>query len=82
METPDPAPAAKPEITDDEVSEESIDEVADDVQQRLWLKAATGSAQALAALSVDDCRVRYAIDQAVIAACERIGRLCKSDMEM
>ena len=74
---PDPMTDESP-IEDD--AGEVLDVSVDDVQLRLWLKATTASVQALATLAIDECRVRYAVDQAVVSACERISRLCRSDL--
>ena len=83
MEMPDPA-AVDPQLVEDE-TEEIIDEVVDDVQQRLWLCAVSGSVETLAKTTrewtVVDDRVAHAVDMAIIAACERISRLCRSDLE-
>ena len=83
MENLDPA-AIDPQIAEDE-TEELVDEVVDDVQQRLWLRAVSGSVEMLAKTTrewtVVDDRVAHAVDMAIIAACERIGRLCRSDLE-
>ena len=80
MEIPDPV--VDSQIADEE-TEEMVDDVVDDVQQRLWLRAVSTSAEMLAKIdtTIMDNRVQHAVDMAIVSACERIGRLCKSDLE-
>ena len=80
METPDPL--VDPQIADEE-TEEMVDDVVDDVQQRLWLRAVSTSAETLSKIdtTIMNSRVQHAVDMAIVSACERIGRLCRSDLE-
>jgi len=81
MDSPDPTTESG--IAADDQVDDQIDAAADDAQQRLWLRAVTASADTLGKMpeaAVIDYRVRYAIDMALIAAAERIGRLCRSDL--
>ncbi|MGO8949908.1 MAG: hypothetical protein ACLQUY_20080 [Ktedonobacterales bacterium] len=81
MDSPDPT--TDPEIAADDQVDDIVDALADDAQARLWLRAVTASADTLGKMpeaAVIDCRVRHAVDMALIAAAERIGRLCRSDL--
>jgi len=81
MDSPDPT--TEPEIETDDQVDDQVDSAADDAQARLWLRAVTTSADTLGKMpeaAVIDDRVRYAIDMALIAVAERIGRLCRSDL--
>jgi hypothetical protein len=81
MDHPDPITEAEAEAGTDEGDEEFP---ADEAQQRLWLRAASTTAEMLGKMpseALHEPRVRLAVDMALIAACERIGRLCKSDLE-
>jgi len=82
MDMPDPT-IDQPQVTGEDETEEMVDEVVDDVQQRLWLRAVSGSVDLLAKMdtTIMDSRIQHAVDMAIIAACERIGRLCKSDLD-
>ncbi len=81
MDSPDPA--TEPDIAADDEVDDLVDTAADDAQARLWLRAISASAEMLGKMpeaAVVDCRVRHAVDMALIAAAERIGRLCRSDL--
>jgi hypothetical protein len=85
---PDPDPTTEASVTEaDEDAALAADDAADaaaaEGQARLWLRAVTVSAEMLGKTpeaATVDCRVRYAVDMALVAACERIGRLCRSDL--
>ena len=82
MDPPDPT--LDPQAQTDDVVEDVVEDSLDDAQARLWLRAVTGSAETLAKMvdsTITDARVQFAIDRAIVAACERIGRLCRSDLE-
>lgn len=81
MEMPDPT-LNQPLVTGEDDTEEMVDEVVDDVQQRLWLRAVSGSVDLLAKMdtTIMDSRIQHAVDMAIISACERISRLCRSDL--
>lgn len=81
MDMPDPT-IDEPQVMGEDETEELVDDVVDDVQQRLWLRTVSGSADMLAKIdtTIMDSRVQHAVDMALVSACERIGRLCKSDL--
>jgi hypothetical protein len=47
---------------------------------RLWLRAAVPILQARSRESDPSPRVQLALDLAAVAVCERIGRICRSDL--
>ena len=58
---------------------------ATDATKQAWLAALVPLSQYRLSLSewdrVPSDRVQFAMDQAIVAACERIGRICRSDLE-
>jgi hypothetical protein len=72
---------------DDAEDEDSTDPVEDaaeildlELQHRQWLRAAVPVLQARSAKSDPSDRVQFALDLAAIAICERIARICHSDL--
>jgi hypothetical protein len=78
MEQPDPT--TDPQTDAGDLAEEPVEDVVDDGQARLWLRAITASVEMLGKMAEADSRVQHAVNQAMVAACERIGRLCRSDL--
>jgi hypothetical protein len=71
---------------DDEQAEacgeyDPVDEAAFDAQQRLWVRTLVPVALAPAQHEWNEPRVRYAVEMAAIAAAERIGRICRGDLD-
>ncbi len=66
---------------DDECGEyDPVDEAAFEAQQRLWIRTLLPVVNAPAQYDHDEPRVRYAVEMAAIAAAERIGRICRCDL--
>jgi len=85
METPDPI--TEPEIAAadqaelDEDHDLAVDDAADEGQHRLWVRALVPLLQLRTQETDPSPRVQLALDQMVIAACERVGRICRSDLD-
>jgi hypothetical protein len=84
METPDPA--TEPEIAAgdqaelDEDRDLAIDDAADEGQHRLWVRALVPLLQLRTQETDPSPRVQLALDRMIVAACERVGRICRSDL--
>jgi hypothetical protein len=84
MDQPDQTIAGQASIEAGDETEEQEEFPPDEAQQRLWLRAIASTAEMLGKMpteAVHEPRVRLAVDMALVAACERIGRICKSDLE-
>jgi hypothetical protein len=73
----DPGADGEPEA--DEVAELS-ESIECELQRRLWVRAAAELLRAAAVKTDRSERVQWAVDRAVIAACERLVRLFGSDL--
>jgi hypothetical protein len=79
--TTDAGPAAEAEAELDEDRDLAVDNAADEGQHRLWVRALVPLLQLRSQETDPSPRVQLALDQMVIAACERVGRICRSDLQ-
>ena len=90
MDSPDPtADAAGPPTEEAEADDQAeldedrdlaIDDAVDDGRRRLWVRALVPLIQLRTQETDPSSRVQFAFDQMYIAACERVGRICRSDL--
>jgi hypothetical protein len=79
---PDPQPDAQiePKAETDDQGDLLDDAVAEDAQQRLWLRSIIPLLQIRSHDSAPSSRVQFAFDQMFVAACERVARILGSDL--
>ncbi len=82
METPDPTTdsLAEAETEAEEDRDLAVDDAADEGRQRLWIRCLTPLLNLRVRESDPSDRVQFALDQMQIAACERVGRILRSDL--
>jgi hypothetical protein len=78
----DEAQTGKNDEQADDLDKDSATQAALDLERdnRLFLRAATPLLQARTHESDPSDRVQFALDQAHIALCERLARICRSDL--
>jgi hypothetical protein len=83
MNSPDPTtePEVAAEAELDEDRDLAVDDAADEGQQRLWVRALTPLLQLRTQETDPSPRVQLALDQMIVAACERVVRICGSDLD-
>ena len=85
-----PTPGLRPgPVPDDDRDDDALDPTAEDLvckvldleaQRRLWVRTLTAVIQLRSHDSDPSSRVQLASDLMHVACCERIGRLCRSDL--
>lgn len=85
METPDPTTepevAAADQAELDEDRDLAVDDAADEGQHRLWVRALVPLLQLRTQETDPSPRVQLALDRMIVAACERMTRICGSDLD-
>jgi hypothetical protein len=81
MEHPDPtAPEIAAAAELDEDRDLAVDDAADEGRHRLWVRALVPLLQLRTQETDPSPRVQLALDRMIVAACERVARICASDL--
>jgi hypothetical protein len=85
-DVPTPAPSDAADSPDDSLTQSDADNVVDSIldtetQKRLWLRSIVPLLQSRKFESDPSGRVQLAFDMMHIAACERVARIMRSDLD-
>jgi hypothetical protein len=82
MAEPEPTTDAvepDPEILD--LEQDALEAAATDGQARLWIRSLTPLLQLRSRETDPSSRVQFAFDQMYVAACERVARILRGDLD-
>lgn len=83
MDQPQPTTDSLSDAQDeaDEDQDLAVDDAADEGRQRLWIRSLTPLLQLRNHDTDPSSRVQFAFDLMYIAACERVARILRSDLD-